>query len=102
MNIFPFSKKQRIPGNTIRINVKNPNELFLAKEGKTLVNLWKKPGMDYINVYISTQSFINGTGKIGEVPKQYYNYFAQRIEEYGKVRGTIIKISEHFCVIAIN
>ena len=75
----------------IRIKVKDPNELLLAKEGKTLVNLWTKPGLDYINAYICTQSFINGTGKIGEVPQKFYKYFIQKISEEGKIRGTIIK-----------
>ena len=76
MSVDTFPIKQRIPENVVRINVKDPSELTLAKEG-TLVNLWKKGDMDFINVYISTQSFINDTGKIGEVPPQYFDYFEQ-------------------------
>lgn len=102
MSLLSFLGIQQVPGSTIRIKVKDPNELLLVKEGKTLVNLWTKPGMNHIDVYISTQSFVNGTGKIGEVPRQYFKYFKELIEENGKVRGIITKVSDQSCEVEIQ
>ena len=98
-----FFKKQHPPvDGIIRVRVQDTEELRLVKEGKTLVNLWKKSDMNSINVYISTQTFVNGTGMIGNVPSKYYKYYAQVLDDGKKVRGTIVNIEGTRCDIKIK
>lgn len=98
-----FSRNQTPPSDgVITINVPNPGELYLVKECNTIVNFWKKPDMKSINVYISTQTFVNGTGLIGVVPSKYFKHFASMLDNGVKVRGKIMSIAGNTCDIKID
>ena len=98
-----FSRNQPPPADgVISIHVPNTDELYLVKEGKTIVNLWKKPDTKSINVYISTQTFVNGTGMIGVVPSKYFRHFADILDGGVKIRGTIVRVIGNTCDIKID